>query len=56
MTKQRRNQLIAFGALIIGLAFLYQPYSILVRGIALPLLIISAILSSSVFRRSELSK
>ncbi len=49
MTKQRRNQFIAFGALIIGLVFLYQPYSILVRGIALPLLIISAILSSLYF-------
>ena len=49
MVKQRRNQVIAVGALIIGLAFLYQPYSILVRGIALPLLIISAILSSLSF-------
>lgn len=49
MTKQRRNQLIAVGSLIVGLAFLYQPYSILVRGIALPLLIISAILSALSF-------
>lgn len=49
MTKEHRNQLIAVGSLIVGLVFLYQPYSILVRGIALPLLIISAILSSLSF-------
>ena len=49
MTKQRRNQLIAVGALIVGLMFLYQPYSVLLRGIALPLLITSAILSALFF-------
>ena len=49
MIKQRRNQLIAISALIVGLAFLYQPYSVLLRGIALPLLIISAILSALFF-------
>ena len=49
MTKQRRNQLIAIGALIVGLAFLYQPSSVLLRGVALPLLIISVILSSLSF-------
>ena len=49
MTKQRRNQLIAISALIVGLVFLYQPYSVLLRGVALPLLIISAILSSLSF-------
>ena len=49
MTKQRRNQLIAIGALIIGLAFLYQPSSVLLRGVALPLLIVSAILSALFF-------
>ena len=49
MAKQRRNQLIAIGALIVGLVFLYQPYSVLLRGVALPLLIISAILSPIFF-------
>ncbi len=54
MTKQRRNQLIAVGSLIVGLAFLSQPYSILVRGIALPLLIISAILSALSFSEKRI--
>ena len=44
-----RRQLIVVLTLTIGLAFLYQPTSILLKGIALPLLIISSILSATFF-------
>ena len=44
--KKNRNQLIAFATLIVGLVFLYQPRYILLKGIALPLLTLSAILSA----------
>ena len=54
MTKQRRNQLIAISALIVGLVFLYQPSSVLLRGVALPLLIISAILSTLSFSEKRI--
>ena len=44
-----RSQLIVVLTLTIGLAFLYQPTSILLKGIALPLLTISSILSATSF-------
>ena len=54
MTKQRRNQLIAISALIVGLVFLYQPYSVLLRGVALaPADYFRYLIRSSAFQKSE---
>ena len=47
--KKNSNRIIALAALIVGLAFLYQPRYILLKGVALPLLCLSAILSATSF-------
>ena len=52
--KKNRNQLIALATLIVGLVFLYQPRYILLKGIALPLLSLSAILSSTSFSKRRI--
>ena len=47
--KKKSNRIVALAALIVGLAFLYQPRYILLKGIALLLLTLSAILSATSF-------
>ena len=47
--KKKSNRIVALAALIVGLAFLYQPRYILLKGVALPLLSLSAILSATSF-------
>ena len=51
---KRRNQLIAIITLIVGLVFLYQPDYILLKGIAFPLLVLSAILSGIFFSNKRI--
>ena len=47
--KKKSNRIVALAALIVGLAFLYQPRYILLKGIALLFLTLSAILSATSF-------
>lgn len=49
MPKRSRHQIIAIISFVLGLLFLYQPNSVLAKGVALPLLTIASILSASCF-------
>ena len=47
--KRSRYQIIAILTVLFGLGFLYQPDSVLLKGIALPLLTIASIISARIF-------
>ena len=49
MSKRILHQIIAIITFVFGFGFLYQPYSVLLKGIALPLLTVSSILSAKSF-------
>lgn len=51
---KNRNQIFALAAVIIGLVFLYQPRYILLKGIALLFLTLSAILSATSFSNKRI--
>lgn len=51
---KNRNQIAALAAVIIGLVFLYQPRYILLKGIALLLLTLAAILSATSFSKKRI--
>lgn len=49
MPKRSRYQIIAILTVLFGLGFLYQPDSVLLKGIALPLLTVASIISARIF-------
>lgn len=51
---KNRNQIVALAAVILGLVFLYQPRYILLKGIALLLLTLAAILSATSFSKKRI--
>lgn len=51
---KNRNQIAALAAVIIGLVFLFQPRYILLKGIALMLLTLAAILSATSFSKNRI--
>ena len=51
---KNRNQIAALAAVILGLVFLYQPRYILLKGIALLLLTLAAILSATSFSKNRI--
>lgn len=51
---KNRNQIATLAAVILGLVFLYQPRYILLKGIALLLLTLSAILSATSFSKKRI--